>query len=331
MPDALYPLKFEPIFKSALWGGFGLRPLFGADPSPEATGEAWLISDQGDSVSRVVEGPFAGTTLRELMQTRRRDLIGEAPASNGHFPLLLKLIDARLPLSVQVHPNDEHAARFETEREGVGKTEAWVILKRESDSRVYAGLRPGVGMREFRSALTQGKLPDVLHSFTPDVGDCVFLEAGIVHAIGAGLTLFEVQQTSDITYRLYDWGRVDPKTGRPRDLHIDQALACTDCEKGPRGPVKPTPLPGGKGERLVTCRYFSMDRLRNSSPFQVGVLGKLRIGVCIEGHGSYRHRGGSCSFKAGEAVLFPASVGVCDCVPDGQVTILECGHADTGA
>jgi mannose-6-phosphate isomerase len=208
---------------------------------------------------------------------------------------------------------------------GLGKTEAWVILKAENDSLVYAGLRSGVSKAEFQNALTKGKLPDVMHSYVPRLGDCIFLEAGTVHAIGAGLMLFEVQQTSDITYRLYDWGRVDAKTGKPRALHIEQALNCTNYERGPCDPVKPSPISGNKGERLVSCGYFTLDRVRSEQAFSVGVKDHCRIIVCIEGKGRLVDRGKSYSLKTGDVLLLPASIGVCECVPDSAMTILECG------
>lgn len=323
MAEALYPLRFQPIFKSAIWGGNTLRPLLRAAPTLEPTGEAWLISDQGESVSRVADGPLAGTSLRDLMRTRHRELMGAEAAPDGRFPLLLKLIDARQALSVQVHPNDEQAARIETE--GLGKTEAWVVLRADSAGRIYAGLKSGVGAKEIQAALGKGMVSDLLHSFAPAAGDCIFLEAGTVHAIGAGVLLFEVQQTSDITYRLHDWDRVDAKTGRPRELHVDKALACVDFAAGPCVPVRPSPLPAGFGERLVSCRYFFMNRLRGPGPFQVGKAGECRIAVCIEGKGLCRHRGRDYPLEEGDALLLPACVGLCDCIPAGEMTILECG------
>src|SRR5439155_2036239 len=169
-------------------------------------------------------------TLRELMHARRTDLLGAAAARHDTFPLLLKFIDARDSLSVQVHPDDRLAQTLA----GVprGKTEAWVVLHAEPGSRIYAGLKAGVGQRELERAVADGTTADCLHSFEPQAGDCVFLPAGTVHALGGGITVFEVQQTSDTTYRLFDWNRVDAITGRPRDLHIDKALASTRFAHG---------------------------------------------------------------------------------------------------
>ncbi len=320
-----YPLRFEPIFKHALWGGHSLRPLFGIAASAELEGEAWLVSDQGDNLSRVVEGPLQGKALRDLMLAHRQALIGDALAPLGRFPLLLKLLDARQPLSVQVHPGDELARHLEPASAGFGKTEAWVIMKTEPGSLLYAGFREGVQSREFRDALTGGTLPELLHAFSPSPGDCILLEAGTVHAIGAGLLLFEVQQTSDITYRLFDWGRVDAKTGQPRQLHIEPALLCADVERGPCRPVTPQPLPGTNRERLVSCRYFTLDRIRTDKRFTVGAPGCCRLVVCVDGRAAIEHGGENYPLRIGDVLLLPAVVGSCPCIPDGTATILECG------
>jgi mannose-6-phosphate isomerase len=325
MAAALYPLTFEPIFKTVVWGGNALRPYLGAPASSDPTGEAWVLSDQGEQTSRVARGPLAGTSLRQLMIERERDILGDAPTSNGRFPLLLKFLDARENLSVQVHPNDEQARALEPASAGLGKTEAWVILKAEPGSRIYAGLRPEVGRHEFQGALQRGTLPEVLHSYEPKVGDCIFLEAGTVHAIGAGLVLFEIQQTSDITYRLYDWGRIDRKTGQPRQLHIDQAVACTDYERGPCHPVQARKMEAIGRDRLVQCRYFTLDHAHRSERFSVGANGECRLIVTLAGSGSLVVGGTDYPLRAGVVYLLPAIIGIGDVVPDGEIRILECG------
>ena len=322
-PVALYPLRFEPIFKSVVWGSQALRPFLGAPSSTEPTGEAWVLSDQGEHQSVIANGPLAGTTLRQLMIERQSELIGDAATCNGRFPLLLKFLDARENLSVQVHPNDDQARSMDCDG-GLGKTEAWVIAKAEPGSRVYAGLREGVNRAEFDEALRNGSLPNVLHSFEPQVGDCIFLEAGTVHAIGAGLMLFEVQQTSDITFRLYDWGRVDARTGKPRQLHIEQALACTNYERGPCNRVLSKRLGGTARELLVKCPYFTLERASSSRSFAVGASGKCRLIACVSGSGSLIHTR-SEPLRAGTVYLIPAAVGACEIVPDAPLNILECG------
>ena len=168
-PAMLYPLRFEPIFKTALWGGARLRPFLGAPDANEPTGEAWVLSDQGDSLSVVADGPLRGATLRDLMEQIPQRLLGRPPEAHGRFPLLCKFLDARQPLSVQVHPNDEQAARMTPTSKGpnagLGKTEAWVILQAEPDALLYAGLRPGVTREKLLEALRAGS------SFALNAGD----------------------------------------------------------------------------------------------------------------------------------------------------------------
>src|SRR4051812_46424352 len=303
---ALSPLRFEPIFKSMLWGGRRL-PAFLNRPAPHAdpVGEAWVLSDVDGSPSVVADGPLAGTTLRDLLAAEPARILGTAKPSNGRFPLLLKFIDARQELSVQVHPNDAQAAAKHPT--GCGKTEAWVVLDRDpATSRIYAGFAPGVTAADFRTALAERTTPRTLHSFVPEPGDCVFLEAGTVHAIGADILLFEVQQTSDITYRLYDWDRVDAKTGKPRDLHVDDGLACADFGKGPCHPVRSR---GGERERLVTCGYFTLDRVTSGRSFTVGAAGQCRVVVCVAGRGELNWRGARSPLTTGDVLLLPAEVG----------------------
>ena len=323
----LYPLRFEPIFKHNLWGGRRLPAFLNrTPPHDDPIGEAWVLSDVDGSQSRVADGPLEGTTLRSLLATDPARLVGRAPAPHGKFPLLLKFIDARQELSVQVHPNDEQAAKVGPGQ--FGKTEAWVILDRCADtSKIYAGFAEGVNADHFRTALAEKTTPRTLHSYTPEPGDCVFLEAGTVHAIGANIMLFEVQQTSDITYRLYDWDRVDAKTGKPRQLHIDDGLVCADFGRGPCAPVLASIMEaeGVRREGLVDCRYFSLERKTSRVPFWVGVKGECRAVVCIGGSGEIESRGKRYPFATGDTVLLPAEVGECSCLPSGKIVVLECG------
>jgi mannose-6-phosphate isomerase len=315
---ALPPLRFHPIFKENLWGGTRL-PGFLRRPAPttDPIGEAWVLSDVDGSPSRVADGPLAGATLRELLADHQHAILGAAKPANGRFPLLLKFIDARQELSVQVHPDDARAAAAVPGASG--KTEAWVVLDANpATSRIYAGFREGVTAADFRAALAAKTTPRTLHSFTPKPGDCVFLEAGTVHAIGADVFLFEVQQTSDITYRLYDWDRVDAKTNKPRDLHVDAGLACSDFGRGPCPPVP-------AGGRLVDCAYFTLDRHAGPAPFRVGAAGACRVVVCVGGEGELEWGGARSPLAAGDVVLLPAAAGAATCHPAGSITVLECG------
>ena len=323
----LYPLRFEPIFKHNLWGGRRLPAFLNRiPPHDDPIGEAWVLSDVDGSQSRVADGPLEGTTLRSLLATDPERLIGKSAAPHGKFPLLLKFIDAKQELSVQVHPNDQRAANLGPGN--FGKTEAWVILDRcEKTSRIYAGFAEGVTAADFRFALGQKTTPATLHSFTPHPGDCVFLEAGTVHAIGANILLFEVQQTSDITYRLYDWDRVDAKTGHPRQLHIEEGLACSDFDRGPCPPARPSTIDedGLRREGLVDCRYFTLQRHTSTVPFRVGAKGQCRAVVCISGSGAIEWEGKQSPLATGDTILLPADVGAATCHPQGQIVVLECG------
>jgi mannose-6-phosphate isomerase len=323
----LYPLRFEPIFTTNLWGGRRLpgflnRTVAHDDP----VGEAWVLSDVDGSLSRVADGPLAGRTLRELMAEEPARILGAAKAPQGRFPLLLKFLDARQELSVQVHPNDEQAAKLGPGK--FGKTEAWVVLDTDpATSRLYAGFAEGVSAADFRAALAAKTTPKTLHSFTPKPGDCVFLEAGTVHAIGSNLLLFEVQQTSDITYRLYDWDRVDAKTKLPRQLHIDEGLACADFRRGPCPPIGPAVAVSNGVRRagLVVCNYFTLERLTAQVPFRVGAANRCRAVVCVKGSGELESRGARFAFRTGDTFLLPAEVGACIVLPAEEVTLLECG------
>jgi len=314
----LSPLTFEPIFKENLWGGRRL-PEFLNRPAPhdKPIGEAWMLSDVEGSLSVIRDGPHAGRTLRELLAEFPREILG---GPGERFPLLLKFIDARQELSVQVHPNDEQAVRLEGPGQR-GKTEAWVILDADpATSRIYAGFREGMTADAFRAAMATKRVPETLHSYTPSVGDCVFLRAGTVHAIGANILLFEVQQTSDITYRLYDWDRVDAKTKQPRELHIDKALACSNFAAGPCHPV-----PAATQGELVGCEYFTLHRHTNQEAFRVGANGECRVIVGVAGRGELRWKAERRPLGVGSVVLLPAVVGACEVVPDGPFTVLECG------
>jgi mannose-6-phosphate isomerase len=323
----LYPLRFDPLFTTNLWGGRRLPGFLNrAVPHDEPIGEAWVLSDVEGRASRIADGPLAGVTLRELMATESGRVLGSAAAPQGRFPLLLKFLDARQELSVQVHPDDARAARLGPGQSG--KTEAWVVLEADpATSRLYAGFVEGVTAADFRAALTAKTTPRTLHSFVPAPGDCVFLEAGTVHAIGANLLMFEVQQTSDITYRLYDWDRVDAKTGRPRQLHIDEGLACADFGRGRCPPVAPAVAvrDGVRREGLVACNYFTLDRFTARVPFRVGAADRCRAVVCVAGSGELESRGARLPFRTGDVFLLPAEVGECLALPAEEVALLECG------
>ncbi len=321
---SLYPLRFRPILRELIWGGRRLgtvlhKPI--GDASDYA--ESWEISDYHDQVSIVEEGPLAGTSLRELVKSRPLELLGPAVGRRDEFPLLVKFIDANQDLSVQVHPDDEKGRRLANDN---GKTETWVILAAEPGSLIYAGLKEGVGPDEFRRAIDSGEVEPLLHRFEAKPGDSILIEAGTVHAIGAGVLLAEFQQMSDATFRVFDWNRVGAD-GKPRELHVEKAMESIDFHRGPVNPLVPQVQDlggGGRLERLARSSYFAIERLRISGPTDVGRPDRFNIlmglqGTCQIVHGERRVR-----LEFGETVLLPASVGECRIEPQGNAVVLTC-------
>lgn len=297
-----------------IWGGQRLGEVLGQPlPTDEPHGEAWILSDHALHRSVVANGPWAGRSLRDLMEHERSTLLGPAAETHPVFPWLVKFLDANDWLSVQVHPDDGQAQAL-WPGEG-GKTEAWFILDTSPGSRIYAGLKPGVSRAQLLLALQSGKVVDCLHSFEPRPGDCVFLPAGTVHAVGGGVLMAEVQQTSDATFRLYDWDRVDA-SGKPRTLHIEPGMACIDLK---RGPVEPIRVKGPGRQALVRCPFFALDRQEERSPFTWGGEGKLQAIVALQGRG--RLTTGE-AVAPGQCWLLPAALPPVECRPEPSLTLL---------
>lgn len=318
-----YPLRFAPIYQYRLWGGRSLAGVLTAPLPDGPIGEAWVLSDREDHASRVADGPLKGRTIGELLAQFPNEVMGRLAGRFRRFPLLLKFLDAREMLSVQVHPSDAHTDLLPAGE--TGKTEAWVVLEAGAKSRVYAGLKPGATEGVLRQALANGDLADRLASYAPKPGDAFFLPAGTVHSLGGDIVVFEIQQNSDVTFRLYDWNHVDAKTGKPRALQIDQALACIDFGESAGGPAAPvteqiTPV---LRERLFHCDKFRLSRLRSETPFSVGAPGLPGMLVCIEGAGEVEHGGATYPVARGDVYLLPAAIGECTLQPRGAVTVLE--------
>lgn len=322
----LYPLRFEPIFQYRLWGGRRLADLLSTPlPGEGPIGEAWVLSDRDDHSSLVASGPLKGQTIAQLLEHFREEMLGRLAKHFRRFPLLLKFLDVREMLSVQVHPSDAQTNLLPAGE--TGKTEAWVVLEAGAKSRIYAGLKPGTSADDLRQALKNKTIADDLVFFTPKPGDSIFLPAGTVHSLGDGVMVFEVQENSDVTFRLYDWDHVDAKTGHPRPLQIDHALASINFADGAAGLVAPvvkatSPV---ERERLFHCEHFWVYRLRGHVPFPVGAPGVPRVLVCIEGSGQVERDGATYAVGKGDVVLLPAVVGVCAFRPSGDVDLLEIG------
>jgi mannose-6-phosphate isomerase len=319
----LYPLRFEPIYQYRLWGGRRLANLLTTPlPGDVPIGEAWLLSDRDDHPSRVADGPLKGRTLAQLLHQWPEQLLGKLAGRFRRFPLLLKFLDVRDTLSVQVHPSDQQTNYLPPGE--TGKTEAWVVVESGTKSRIYAGLKPATTTDTLRQALANGTVADYLASFTPKPGDGIFIPAGTVHSLG-DVVVFEVQENSDVTFRLYDWNHVDTRTGHSRPLQVDQAMACIDFAQGAIGPVVPMvdEVKPVLRERLFDCEYFGLWRFWAESPFRVGAERTSRVLVCLAGEGQVEHNGDSYAVSKGDVLLLPAVVGACLCRPHSAISLLE--------
>lgn len=296
-------------------------------PGEDPVGEAWILSDRDEHSSVVANGSLKGLTLGQLVNQWPKQLLGERHRAIERFPLLLKFLDVRAALSVQVHPSDRQTQYLPAGEHG--KTEAWVVLGAGQDSLVYAGLTSHTTPELLRDAIAKGTVTDHLASFVPSAGDAVFIPAGTVHSL-RDLVIFEVQENSNVTFRLYDWNQIDPKTLQHRALQIEQAMACIDFTQGAVTPVVPVvqQVEPALRERLFDCEHFRLSRLRTKSPFTVGAAGAPRVLVCIAGEGNVRQNGADVRFSAGDVLLLPAEVGVCLCRPSGNVELLEISLPD---
>jgi mannose-6-phosphate isomerase len=320
----LYPLKFHPILKPTIWGGRRLQAKDTAAVPP--LGESWEISAVEDHVSVVSNGALAGNDLQDLVEIYMGDLVGDAVYEKFgiEFPLLVKYIDAREDLSIQVHPNDEVARE---RHNAYGKTEMWYLADADPGASLVLGLERTTSKEEFARFLADGHLPDLLHVEPARRGDCFFIPAGLLHAIRAGCFIAEIQQTSDITYRVYDYDRLDA-TGKPRELHADLAADVIDYSRGPGQPVNYRERLN-QSTRLVSCPYFTTSLLtfdRELSRDYI-TLDSFVIYMCLEG--SFTITAGTSPASeatpvtGGETVLVPASLKELTLRPSGPVRLLE--------
>ena len=258
----LYPLLFEPVYQDYIWGGTRIASAFGRDIDLPVCAESWEISERSEGMSVVSNGPLTGATLASLIDDHGEALLG----ASGRFPLLIKIIDAAKTLSVQVHPHNANAEQVN----GEPKTEMWYILAADDDACVYLGTEDGVDGVAFRKAIDDGGVEPLLHRIPVKAGDAVFVPGGTMHAIGAGCLLMEVQQNSNTTYRVYDWGRVG-HDGQPRELHIDQAMAVTEWT-GPGLLLDFNTLSDTDSacvREVVRCPYFSMEEVQLRSELRL--------------------------------------------------------------
>ena len=301
VPDE--PLFFHSIFRSYIWGGNRLKTFLNKSvPNDGVWAESWEIVDHGEDQSQVSNGVWKDWTLRKLIETFPESIVGKNANSQTGFPLLLKYLDCQRVLSVQVHPDDFYAAKMI--QPDLGKTEAWYVVDATEDALLYAGLKKGVERSDLMQAVKDGRTEECLHSFHPNVGDCIFIPAGTLHALGGGLVVAEIQQASDTTFRLFDWNRVG-NDGQPRPLHIEQALEVTDFETGPVSAVYPQPLTGQSGRMLVDCDKFRLIELDESTEVQTN--GKFKIITVVKGTGKLTWSTGESLLQLGQSVLIPAA------------------------
>jgi mannose-6-phosphate isomerase len=316
----MHPLRFWPIFRRYIWGGRRLGTVLGkAIGEGNDYAESWEIVDHDNDQSRVIAGPLARTTLAELVRDHGAELFGRHHPQ-PRFPLLFKLLDAQQVLSVQVHPNDEQAARLSPP--DLGKTEAWMVLAAEPGSLIYAGLKRGFDRASLAREITRGTCHLCLHQFEPHAGDVVFLPAGTVHALGAGLLIAEIQQSSDTTFRLFDWNRVGAD-GKSRPLHVEQALDVIDWNRGAVNPQPPALTDRVHVERLVACDKFVLDRQRIERPQSIGGDDRFHLISVVEGEIEVADDPLDRPLRKGETALLPAALGTVTVMPRQATTLLD--------
>ncbi len=319
----LYPFTFHPVFKERVWGGREIERLYGKKLPPRAPiGESWEISDRPGDASVIANGPLAGKDLRWLMEKHRAELLGDAkPANENRFPLLCKILDAREKLSLQVHPSANKAAGLS----GEPKTEIWFIADAAPGAELYVGLKRGVTRAEFECRVQDGSVAQCFHHIPVRAGDAMFLPGGRVHAIGAGLVIFEIQQNSDTTYRVFDWNRSD-LGGKPRELHVAQSLASIDFWDFEPSLVAQK-FSGDdkiKMRPLVRDPLFDVEAVEMKTGTSLDLKpGKLQIVATVHGRLEIQSGSTSMSLSAGQFCLVPACLERTEARAKSEVTLLR--------
>lgn len=321
--NMLYPLKFIPIILDKMWGGSKLKNILLKPTDSDKAGESWEISGVEGNISIVANGFLEGNELNELIEVYMGDLVGERifRKFGTQFPLLIKYIDANEALSIQVHPNDELAMK---RHNSFGKTEMWYVMQADKEAELIVGFNREIDSQTYLKNLRDKTLTSILNKEKVKEGDVLFLPAGRVHAIGAGILLAEIQQTSDVTYRIYDFDRCD-SDGKPRELHTDLALDAIDytCHSNFKTDYK-----GQINEpsEIVNCPYFTTNLINLNKPFQHNIenLDCFVIYMCLDGACKIKyHEKDTIGLKKGESVLIPASLEEYEIIPDKEVRLLE--------
>ncbi len=302
----LYPLKFDPILKERLWGGTKLRDVLEKPIENDITGESWELSTVKGDVSVVSNGELGGTSLQELIDSNAEELLGKSVIERfgKEFPILIKFIDAKQDLSIQLHPNDELAKE---RHNSFGKTEMWYVMDADKGANLIVGFNKDVSKEEYAKSMENDTLLDLLNYETVQEGDTFFINTGKIHAIGAGVLLAEIQQTSDVTYRVFDFNRKD-KNGNLRELHTEMALDAIDYSKKDDFKVE-YPTEKNEVNTMVDCPYFKTNYINLSENMKQDVSNRdsFTIYMCVDGNVTIANGVGEASIKKGETILVPAN------------------------
>ena len=319
----LYPLKFKTIFKDKIWGGQKINTILNKDFSPLPNcGESWELSGVSGNVSIVSNGNLQGKSLVDLINTYKGDLVGKKVYAQhkDNFPLLVKFIDANDDLSIQVHPDDALSKEL---HDSFGKTEMWYVFQADKGSKLISGFNRDINKKTYLKYFNEGRLMEILNQEEVQTDDVFFIPAGRVHTIGKGLLLAEIQQTSDVTYRIFDFDRVDDQ-GKKRELHIDEALNAIDFTYHDN---YKTTYPRKKNEvvNLVTCQYFTTNRMHLDRAFNRDYrsIDSFIIYVIMEGNASLITDHGKSDITGGDVVLVPASIDNLEIYPENEIKMLE--------
>ncbi|WKL45925.1 mannose-6-phosphate isomerase [Flavobacterium pectinovorum] len=318
MKPQMYPLQFEPILKERIWGGEKLKTILHKPITSKITGESWELSTVEGDVSVVANGELKGKSLMELIDESPNEILGTEVYNRfgKQFPLLFKYLDAREDLSIQVHPNDKLAKE---RHNSFGKTEMWYVTQADADARIIVGFKEDSSKEEYLKHLNDKTLVSILDTVKAKPGDVFFLETGTVHAIGAGLVVAEIQQTSDITYRLYDFDRKDAQ-GNTRELHVDLALDAINYNKVDTQKKYETKT--NTSNVVVDCPYFTTNFLPLENKLEVSKSGaSFTVYMCIEGSFEIEYSGFKQSYIKGDTILVPAEINAF--ILNGNASILE--------
>ena len=326
-PPPVYPLRFKEIYKDKIWGGPELANVVGKKGAGRRCGESWEIAQRDKSTSIVANGPYRGWSLERLLEEHRKTVLGDEHSMRfKRYPLLVKFICAHERLSLQVHPTDDYAQRYEAE--GVGKMEAWYVISAPKESRVIRGVLPGTTIAEFKEHLKNGKIESCLNVMDIKERDVIFIPPGTIHSAYGGAVFLEVQQNSDTTYRLTDWGRVDFNR-RPRALSVEKAMNVTDFYSMGVSKYKPSRILGFAYRRklLIKCEKFTMEtiELGRQRITEKANAARSVVHTIVQGKGKYQFgekKRSSQPFKKGESYLIPAKIGEYDIASQGATEIV---------